>query len=192
MKTETYPNKQVRLSFLIISKLLIALVWFFYLGCSQDLENQSPIKSSKNPVEYDHNNPDKQKRMGIYHYNEGNKLLRKKKLSEAIKNYKMALQHTPSFLEASINLTTAYLQGKMFDEAHKTLKTLQEKNPKNPLLFYNLACYYALTIETASSLQALQTAVKLGFKNFKQIKSDPDLENLRKDPNFDAWIKGFS
>ena len=130
--------------------------------------------------------------MGIYHYNEGNKFLQKKEPLKAISNYKMALHHTPDFLEASINLTTAYLQGKRFNEALKTPKTLQEKNPNNPLLFYNLACYYALTAQTDPSLEALKKALALGYKNLKGIKSDPDLENLRKDPKFANWRRSFS
>lgn len=181
-----------------IAVFLTATVCVFNFGCSPDpTAEKSPMaanhdhKESPGQTEHDHGDPEKQKRMGIHHYNEGNKFLREKESREAIRNYKMALHHAPDFLEASINLSTAYLQGKMFDEAHATLQTLQKKNPENPLIFYNLACYYALTAQTDPSLQALQKAVALGYKDFKTIKTDPDLENLRKDPKFTEWIEKF-
>ena len=53
----------------------------------------------------DHANPESQKRMGIYHYNEGNKFLRQNKITAAIDNYKMALHHFKNFDEAAQILT---------------------------------------------------------------------------------------
>jgi aryl carrier-like protein len=38
-------------------------------------------------------------------------------------------------------------------------------------------------------LKALQRAVDLGFKNFKSVETDPDLENLRRNPKFEQWWK---
>ncbi|MFQ5672503.1 MAG: tetratricopeptide repeat protein [Nitrospinales bacterium] len=181
-----------------IAVLLAAAACVFHVACSREpaADRAAPAamnmgRDHEKPPEFDHSDPENQRRMGIYHYNEGNKFLRKNDPLEAIRNYKMALHHSPDFPEASINLTTAYLQAKQFDEAHKVLQTLQEKNPKNPMLFYNLACYYSLTSKADASLEALQKAVALGYKDFRSIRSDPDLATLRKDPKFTAWIKRF-
>ena len=135
----------------------------------------------------DHSDPVAQKRMGIFHYNEGNKFLNKGNREEAITHYRMALHHNKNFEEVYVNLSTAYLSEKKFDESRKTLSTLEKINPLNPSLHYNLACYHALTEQDGPALKALQRAVELGFKNFKSVESDPDLKNLRSSPKFEQW-----
>jgi tetratricopeptide (TPR) repeat protein len=129
--------------------------------------------------------------MGVFHYNEGNKFLSKDNWEEAVTHYRMALHHNKNFEEAYVNLSTAYLSGKKFSESRKTLSTLEEINPSNPSLHYNLACYHALTGQDGPALNALQRAVELGFKNFKSIETDPDLENLRSKPKFEQWWKAL-
>ncbi|MCH8156891.1 MAG: tetratricopeptide repeat protein [Nitrospinae bacterium] len=137
--------------------------------------------------EIDHSDPEAQRRMGIFHYNEGNKFSNQGNWEEAIRNYKMALHHNKNFEEAYINLSTAYLSGKQFDEGRDTLTDLEKINPSHPLLHYNLACYHALTGQTGPALEALQRAVGFGYKDFRALETDPDLENLRNDPKFQQW-----
>ena len=140
----------------------------------------------------DHSDPEAQKRMGIYHYNEGNKFLQQNDWEKAIISYKMALHHNDSFDEAYINLSTAYLVGKQFKASLKTLNTLQRIKPKHPLLHYNLACYYALTGNTTLGVESLKQAVANGFENLQTLKTDPDLKNLRSDPQFKELQKALS
>lgn len=137
----------------------------------------------------DHSDPANNKRMGFYHYNEGNKALKEGKWEEAVSNYKMALHHNPDSVETLVNLSTTYMRMELYDSAREVLGSLEKKSPANPLLFYNLACYYSLTKQVELSLGALQQAVKAGYKNTGEIKKDPDLENLRKYPGFNEWIR---
>jgi len=132
----------------------------------------------------DHKNPETQKRMSIYHYNQGNKFLKKNKPEEAIRNYKMALHHNKSFEEAYINLSTAYLRKKNFILSEKTLNTLESINPKHPLLHYNFACYYSLVGNIPEGIKSLNLAISYGFKNYQNLEIDPDIDNLRKNPQF--------
>ena len=136
-----------------------------------------------------HSDPKNQRRMGIFHYNKGNQFLRKGNWKEAVLNYKMALHHDRTLREVYVNLSTAYLQGKNFPDAFKALKDLEKHQPQHPMLHYNMACYHSLTGDTASSLNSLQHAVKLGFKNKQQIQTDPDLKNLRRGTLFQDWIE---
>ena len=130
---------------------------------------------------------DKEKRMGIFHYNEGNKNFKEGQYKEAIINYKKALHHNKSFKEATINLSTAYMKNSNLEEALKTLEKGMVLDPKNPHIHYNYACYYSLTGEPGASLEKLKTAIQFGFNNFKQIEIDPDLEKLRQSPEFKSW-----
>ena len=136
--------------------------------------------------------PEAQKPMGIYHYNEGNKFLKQNNWEKAISSYKMALHHNNNFDEAYINLSTAYLVGKKFEASLKTLNTLQRINPKHPLLHYNLACYYALKGNTTLGIESLKQAVTNRFNNIQTLKTDPDLENLRPDPRFKELQESLS
>jgi tetratricopeptide (TPR) repeat protein len=140
----------------------------------------------------DHKSPENQKRMGIYHYNEGNKLLKENNTEEAIRNYKMALHHNQSFEEAYINLSSAYLSKKNFEIAIKTLNTLESINPKHPLLHYNFACYYSLLGNIPKGIQSLNLAISYGFKNYQKLKTDPDFDNLRNNQQFQKIQSLFS
>ena len=141
-----------------------------------------------NKEEIDHKNPESQKRMGIYHYNEGNKFLKKNKPEEAIRNYKMALHHNKSFEEAYINLSTAYLRKKNFIPALKTLNTLESLNPNHPLLHYNFACYYSLLDNIPKGIKSLGIAISYGFSNYRNLETDPDIDNLRQHPGFQKLL----
>ena len=141
--------------------------------------------------EDDHSDPEKNRRMGIFHFNEGNKYLRKEKWEDAEKNYKMALHHNKEFQETYINLSTTYLRAKRYDEALETLLSLKKINASNPLLHYNLACYYSLTKQPKASLDSLKKAVDLDHRGFQEIQTDPDLENLRNEADFKTWFRSI-
>ena len=127
---------------------------------------------------------EKEKRMGIFHYNKGNKSFKEGRFDEAIGNYKKALHHNKTLKEATINLSTAYMKNSNFDEALKTIKVGMALDSTNPHIHYNYACYYSLIGQPKASMEKLQEAVRLGFTNFKQIETDPDLEKLRQSPEF--------
>lgn len=46
---------------------------------------------------------------------------------------------------------------------------------------YNVACCYSALDQVDAGLEALDSAMKTGFQQFDKIRSDPNLENLRKD-----------
>ncbi len=141
-----------------------------------------------NEENVDHSDPKNQHRMGIFHYNEGNKLLASKKWKEAITNYQMALKHDEKLFEVYINLSVAQLRNKEFDQAYLTLQKLRNFQPQNPSLYYNLACYYSLTNQLEFGALAIKKATQLGFTNFQTLKTDPDLENLKNDQAYGEWL----
>jgi hypothetical protein len=61
-------------------------------------------------------------------------------------------------------------------------KQLSRLEPGNPLVFYNLACSHSLNGELERAAQALDRALKLGYRDFKWLAKDPDLRRLRKHP----------
>ncbi len=57
--------------------------------------------------------------------------------------------------------------------------------PKDPLVHYNFACSLALTGKVKDAAEALLRAVQLGYREWIWIRTDPDLENLRKSPEYE-------
>ena len=64
-------------------------------------------------------------------------------------------------------------------EVDQKLARLQ---PRNPLVFYNLACGHSLNGELDRALEALEKALALGYRDFKWLAKDPDLRQLRQHP----------
>jgi len=52
---------------------------------------------------------------------------------------------------------------------------------------YNLACYWARTGDAGAAIERLDRAVELGYTD-ALIKTDPDLDSLRQDPEFQAIV----
>lgn len=52
-------------------------------------------------------------------------------------------------------------------------------NSKGDSQYYNLACLYALIDRKTEAVEALQKAVKAGYKSYEHIKNDRDLSNIR-------------
>ncbi len=61
--------------------------------------------------------PEKEHRMAIFHFNEGNTFLSKGVWQEAVHNSKMALHHDKALSEVYINMSSAYLKGQQYEEA---------------------------------------------------------------------------
>ncbi len=172
--------------------LLITIILFFVTDhLKPDSPDNHDHREHNEHDDMDHSDPENIRRMAIFHFNEGNKLLQQKNWDEAIKNYHKALNHNRELEEAYVNLSTAYLGARKYDEALDTLKSLENINPSAPLLHYNLACYYSLTEKTQESLSALKKAVDLGYKSYPEIQTDPDLENLRTSAEFKTWFQSI-
>ena len=178
---------------------LLALIVFLITDIPKIVGTSSKIKSQLQQSEGSdsegshkegsngQNIPQKEKRMGVFHYNEGNKSFKDGRFDEAIINYKKALHHNKSFKEATINLSTAYMKNSNYDKALETLKIAMILDSKNPHIHYNYACYYSLMGQPKRSLEMLKAAIHFGFNKPDQIKIDPDLQKLRQSPEFKRW-----
>lgn len=191
-----------RIKRIVYFAVVLALLALF----AKDTFDRSPWPTPEGPAERgrsgdhamsrdhkrDHDDPGKNRRMGYFHYNEGNKAFKKGKWDEAVRNYKMALTHDPEIRQVYVNLSSVYLKMKLYDESLAALRTLEGKDPSDPHLFYNYACYFSLTGDPERGLPSLKKAVELGYKNFADMERDPDLENLRNTPEYREWIKDVS
>jgi tetratricopeptide (TPR) repeat protein len=86
------------------------------------------------------------------------------------------------YVDALQLLGDHYTQRGQFEEGLKIDEHLSRLEPKNPLVFYNLACSYSLTGQMDRAAGALDQALSLGYRDFRWLARDPDLRKLRKHP----------
>lgn len=81
-------------------------------------------------------------------------------------------------------------QGKL-DEAEKELQAAHARAPRQPLVSYNMAILRLKQARTDDALKEFEAAFMGGFKNFKEMDADSDLDALRKDPRFVSLVNQY-
>jgi tetratricopeptide (TPR) repeat protein len=85
----------------------------------------------------------------------------------------------------NLTLKGRYADGLQID------KRLVKLRPNDPLAHYNLACSYALLKRTDHALKTLRKAIELGYRDFRYLKEDRDLDSIRHDPRFRQLLREF-
>ncbi len=105
--------------------------------------------------------------------------------------YAGILERNPDYVDVlrhmgnNLTLKGRYAQGLQID------KRLVQLRPSDPLAHYNLACSYALLKRPEQSLKALRRAVELGYRDFRYMREDRDLDSIRHDPRFRQLLREF-
>lgn len=92
------------------------------------------------------------------------------------------VRRDPNYVDALQLLGDHYTQRGRFDEGLHVDERLARLEPKNPVVFYNLACSYSLTEHFDRAVHALEKALQLGYRDFTWLAKDPDLKKLREQP----------
>jgi tetratricopeptide (TPR) repeat protein len=105
--------------------------------------------------------------------------------------FRSVLERYPDYVDVlrvqGNNLT---LKGRIRDglELDKRLVRLR---PTDALAHYNLACSFALLRQTDPALTALRRAIELGYRDFRYMRQDRDLDTIRSDPRYRAMLQEF-
>ncbi len=92
------------------------------------------------------------------------------------------VRRDPNYVEALQILGDHYTQRGKFEDSLRVDQRLSRLEPRNPLVYYNLACSYSLHGDFNLAAAALEHALALGYRDFKWLAKDPDLRQLRKHP----------
>jgi tetratricopeptide (TPR) repeat protein len=92
------------------------------------------------------------------------------------------VRRDPQYLEALQMVGDHYTRRGRFQHGLRVDQQLSRLQPCNPLVFYNLACSHSLTGELDQAAAALGKALALGYRDFKWLARDPDLNQLRQHP----------
>jgi tetratricopeptide (TPR) repeat protein len=85
----------------------------------------------------------------------------------------------------NLTLKGRYADGLQID------KRLIQLRPTDPLAHYNLACSYALLKRPDQAIKTLRRAVELGYRDFRYMREDHDLDSIRHDPRFRQLLREY-
>jgi tetratricopeptide (TPR) repeat protein len=103
--------------------------------------------------------------------------------------YDAVVQRTPGNTEALAELAHALTRLERFEEGLEVDRQLVRLVPENETAHYNLACSLALCRQPREALDALQTAVVLGYEDVGHLLADGDLLSLHAEPRFQELVE---
>ncbi len=109
-------------------------------------------------------------------------------LADAEQAFLKALALQPRSREASINLGLISLRTRRLAEARGYFQKAVALGGTNAELEYNLACVESLSGHHPESLQHLEAAFRLGFRNKASVINDRDLDAVRSTAAFHALV----
>jgi adenylate cyclase len=65
------------------------------------------------------------------------------------------------------------------------------QDDKEPVVLYNVACFYAIQGDLEQAMELLARAVELGWGDRAWLETDSDLDPLRQDPRFISLLAGM-
>jgi len=101
------------------------------------------------------------------------------------------LERRPDYVDVlrvqgnNLTLKGRYAEGLQID------KRLVALRASDPLAHYNLACSYALLRKSELALKTLRRAIELGYRDFRYMREDRDLDSIRHDPRFRQLMREF-
>lgn len=98
----------------------------------------------------------------------------------------LSLPRMPAQEEAQL---AALAQAGDFTRARALISQLIDREPTEPRHRYNLACVEARLGSTVLALEALESALQLGFRDRELLLRDEDLTALRDHPRFQAAVR---
>ncbi len=111
--------------------------------------------------------------------------------AESILYYERALALEPNHLGSLHGLASAYVETKAYDAALAGLKKLSILSPGRAEIDYNISCVYAKAGKPDESMEWLKRAVQKGYDNWDRIRSDDDLNSVRKKPEFESLMETY-
>jgi tetratricopeptide (TPR) repeat protein len=94
------------------------------------------------------------------------------------------VRRDPQYVEALQILGDDYTRRGRYGDGLKIDECLANLRPNDSLVLYNLACSYSLTDRIDEALESLEQALSKGYRDFKWLAEDPDLQNVRNHPRY--------
>ena len=119
----------------------------------------------------------------------GEKENSEKVLNESLNVYPRYFIQHPDDARAHLYYANSLVKVGKTEEAKKEATKAAELNPTDPLMLYNIACFYSSLNDKKTAVEAIKNAFKAGYADYEWTKRDSDLDNIRKEPEFIELLK---
>lgn len=109
---------------------------------------------------------------------------------EALGPLETAAKLKPGDLSTAIALGWCYKRTHRLAQAIDALVRAIDENPEEPLLHYNLACYWSLAGQPLKAVRALEEAIDLDSEFRDRVAAEHDFDPIRSHPEFVRLVAG--
>jgi len=106
----------------------------------------------------------------------------------AIVHLEKAARIKPDEIDIALALGWCYKRTNRLAQAIDALTRSLARHKSEPLLYYNLSCYWSLAGNVAHAVEHLQKALKLEPQMIFKVPSETDFDPIRHDPVFQALL----
>jgi tetratricopeptide (TPR) repeat protein len=118
----------------------------------------------------------------------GECLRQKQDYPAALGAYRRAHAQKPDDLPVLMGMAWCFKRVHRLDEAITAMEQANRLSPNEPIIMYNLACYFALAGNKTQALSWLGRALRSEKSLRKLIPDESDFDALRNDPDFQFVI----
>jgi len=123
-----------------------------------------------------------------YNYQRGMVLRHLERHAEALEYFLRAFDEDPENVSLLLAMAWCYKRTDQLPRAISTMELAYRVAPKQPIVLYNLACYWALAGNKDQALSWLGRSLRMDGELRKLIPEESDFDKLRDDPDFEAMV----
>jgi tetratricopeptide (TPR) repeat protein len=106
----------------------------------------------------------------------------------ALDAFDLAYDEQPNHLSLLLAMAWCYKRTDRLDRAISTMEHAYAADPTEPIVLYNLACYWALAGNKSQALSWLGRALRMDTDLKRLISDEQDFDRLRNDPDFEMLV----
>jgi len=103
---------------------------------------------------------------------------------DAIPCFEQALTLNSANLQAHLGLAWCYKRVNRVSRAIDSLERARQYHPDEPIVIYNLACYFSLLGDKPKAIECLGRSLRMEPQLKQLISDESDFDRLRSDPDF--------
>ncbi len=106
----------------------------------------------------------------------------------ALDAFDVALDEQPDHLSLLLAMAWCYKRTDRLERAITAMEQAYAADPTEPIVLYNLACYWALAGNKSQALSWLGRALRMNCDLKRLISDEQDFDRLRNDPDFELLV----
>jgi tetratricopeptide (TPR) repeat protein len=124
-----------------------------------------------------------------WHVLRGEALRHLERHDEALKAFQPAEREKPDNVPLLMAMAWCYKRTSQLPRAIASMERAYKASPKEPIILYNLSCYWSLAGNKTQALSWLGRALRMDKSLFRLIESETDFDPLRGDPDFQMLVR---